>query len=236
MKDRVYLVDGRYFEQASRAFGKRRVFLPSVCCPSLPETTAYHPDMALCPVAPGKVVCAPEVYEAYRELLAPFGVTVLSGETRLRSDYPGDVAYNVLITEKCAFSRTDCTDSVVKKCLTEQGKTLISVAQGYACCSSRSFGNCLITADPSLLRGGEKAGLSVLPISAGHILLPGYDYGFIGGASGILESETVCFFGDLNTHPDGEKIRTFIEVRGFSVLDVPGMPLTDIGTVLCIEL
>ncbi len=236
MKERIYLVDRRYFDEVNWVLGQGRTLLPSVCHPTLPEETAFHPDMALCPVAPGKVVCAPEVFEAYCELLAPFRLEILCGETPLTSDYPGDIAYNVLITEYCAFSRTDCTDKVVKKCLKEQKKPLIFVPQGYSRCSALAFGNSVITADPTLCRAGKDADLAVLSISPGHIRLPGYDYGFIGGASGLLEEKTVCFFGDLNAHPDGEKIRRFIEMQGFSFLDIPGKPLTDIGTILCIEL
>ncbi|MBQ9914734.1 MAG: hypothetical protein IJO50_01185 [Clostridia bacterium] len=236
MKNRIYLVDGRYFDVVNQAFGRGRIFLPTVCHPALPEETAFHPDMALCPVAPGQVVCAPELFETYRELLAPFGIAVLCGETALGGDYPGDIAYNVLITEYCAFSRADCTDKVLKKCLKEQKKPLISVSQGYARCSTLSFGTSMITADPTLCGAGKEAGLTVLSISPGHILLPGYDYGFIGGASGLLDGKTICFFGGLDTHPEGVTIRKFIENQGFSVMDIPGKPLTDIGTVLCIEL
>ena len=235
MPDKVYIVDTRYFDEINHAFRNGRLFLGSVPCPSLPDETAYHPDMVLFPVAPGCVICAPEVYDAYHRILSPLGVQLVQGTKALGRDYPKDIAYNVLSTPSCAFARFQSTDPLITNLLDECGIRRYDVAQGYARCSSIAFENCLITADPSLAAAGKKAGLEILEITPGHIELPGYDYGFIGGASGIID-DSVAFFGDLSFHPDGDKIRQFIKNHGFSVQEIPGRMLCDIGTILCIEL
>jgi len=73
--------------------------------------------------------------------------------------------------------------------------------------------------------------VEVLTVREGHVLLPGFDTGFIGGASGRVGDE-IIFNGDLSAHPDFEKIRDFIQCRGLKVRYFPGLPLTDIGSII----
>ena len=47
----------------------------------------------------------------------------------------------------------------------------------------------------------------MLLISSGDIKLEGYDYGFIGGASGKISDNTVVFFGNAEMHPYYSSIR-----------------------------
>ncbi len=231
----IYVVDCRYCEAITGAFGEAGIFLPSVFCTSLSEPVSCHPDMVLYPAGDHTVVCAPSVFEQYERLLSPFGVNLVQGEKELKKDYPDDVAYNVLNVADCAFSLWEQVDSKIKEFLDEKNIRRLTVAQGYSRCSALAVGRTVITADPSIAESAGLAGLSVLKISPGHICLPGYDYGFIGGASGILSEKRVAFFGGLDTHPDGESIRQAVESEGFSCWDLPGQPLVDVGTILCIN-
>ena len=71
-----------------------------------------------------------------------------------------------------------------------------------------------------------------MQITPGEILLNGYGYGFIGGASAVLERErAVLFFGNVYKHPDGEKIVRFCEGKGYRVYYDKDTPLTDCGGV-----
>lgn len=236
MRDCVYIADARYYEEIRAVFGKVRTILPSVRHPKLCEPVCFHPDMALYPLFCGVAVCAPEVFDEYKNILSPFGIRLVQGKTKLNGRYPQDVAYNVLDTKKAIFSLVEKTDPTILELAREQNKTCVRVAQGYARCSTLAFGQAVISADPSVLKAAKDNGLSVLPIRPGHVILPGYDYGFIGGASGVFENNEVAFFGDLCLHPDGEAIRHFIHEQGFSVLEVLDWPLTDVGTILRIDL
>lgn len=236
MAERIYIVDNRYYDEAVAAFGRGRMLLPSVTCQSLDPPVSAHPDMVLFTPARGSVICASEVFDEYKRLLSPFGIQLVQGKSHLSRAYPSDVAYNVLNTAKGAFARFDKTDQTVTEALQAQNKKLFPVKQGYARCASVCFGNCLITADETIACSGKEAGLLVLAVSPGSVRLPGYDYGFLGGASGLLGEKTVAFFGDLSAHPDGEVIQKFITENGFFIADIPTMPLTDIGTIFCIEL
>ncbi|MBE7021898.1 MAG: hypothetical protein E7414_01600 [Ruminococcaceae bacterium] len=236
MADCLYIADNRYYEEIHKAFGTGRVILPSACCPSLSAPISCHPDMVLYPAGRGTVVCSPEVYAYYSGILSSYGVKLVQGKAHLGGCYPDDIAYNVLEAGSTAFALWEKTDAIVCEKAAQRGLQRVRVAQGYARCSSLAIGNGLISADPSICAAAEAAGLSVLAIRPGGICLPGYDYGFIGGASGVLENGSVAFFGDLSLHPEGERIRSFIKAQGAETKEICGKPLTDVGTILRIDL
>ncbi|MBR5236930.1 MAG: hypothetical protein IKW06_06145 [Clostridia bacterium] len=234
MRKQIYIVDGRYREDISRLLGKDGTVLPSVRCENLAEPVSYHPDMVLFQNDLGEVICEPTVYEAYSRLLSPFGIPLVQGKKRIFCDYPEDVAYNVLSTRGFAFARWDKTEEKIAEVLQQKGVQKIQVAQGYSRCGALAVDGGIITADPSISKAAEGVGLSVLTICPGHVMLPGYDYGFIGGAAGILEEKTVVFYGGLDTHPDGARIKDFILKQGYAVRDLPGRLLLDVGTIFAV--
>lgn len=236
MPDRIYIVDNRYYDTFCKTLGKGLTVLPSATCKSLDAPVSAHPDMVLFTAEKGEVICAKEVYEEYQKILSSFGIKLVQGAATLHRDYPNDVAYNVLSTPCGVFAKFESTDKQIIDLLEKNQIRKTSVRQGYARCSTLSFGKALISADSGIIKAGRAAGLSVLSITPGFVKLPGYDYGFIGGASGVLADDTVAFFGDLSLHPDGKKIRDFITEKGFFIKEVIGQPLTDIGTIFCIEL
>ena len=77
----------------------------------------------------------------------------------------------------------------------------------------------------------EEAGLNVLKVTPGHVLLPGYSEGFIGGTAGRVGDE-ILFNGDLSAHPDFGAIRDFIRERGLGLKYFDDCQLTDIGSVI----
>ena len=76
--------------------------------------------------------------------------------------------------------------------------------------------------------GAARENARVLLIEKGHIELPGFDYGFIGGASFVYEDK-VIFFGNIERHPDFENIKDFIEATEYELIYNNSIPLTDIG-------
>ncbi len=235
MRKRIYIVDQRYYEEALALFDKSCTVLPSVRCENLAEPVSFHPDMVLFQSTFGEVICEPTVYEGYSRLLSPFGIRLVQGKKQVFCDYPQDIAYNVLSVGGVAFARWDETEEKIAEALQNESVQKIQVGQGYSRCSALAVEGGIITADPSISKAAAGVGLSVLTICPGHVQLPGYDYGFIGGAAGILEEKTVAFFGGLDTHPDGAQIRDFILQRGFKVRELPGRPLMDVGTIFAID-
>ncbi len=229
----IVLVDARYIERFGPPLARLgHVALPSVPCSALPEPEAYHPDMTVFAAGAKTVIAEPTVFSRYRTLLGEKGIKVVQGETVLSRNYPSCVAYNVLTAGGYAFHKAGCTDPVVLAVLEEAGKTLLPTRQGYARCAACTAAGGLITADRAILRTAREAGLPVLPIRPGHVSLPGYDTGFLGGASGDDGQGTLLFAGNVALHPDHAAICAFLHTRGVTPVSLDDGPLTDVGSLL----
>ena len=159
--------------------------------------------------------------------------TVYTGDpARLGPDYPGDIIYNACSTGKFFIHNLKYTAPELLRAAKDRNLTTINVSQGYAKCSTVVVDeDSIITYDKGLAKTCLAAGVDVLTVTAGHVVLPGYDTGFIGGASGRI-GDTVYFNGDLTAHPDFESIVRFIEDRGLKVKWFEDWPLTDIGSII----
>ena len=179
-----------------------------------------HPDMFMCKMG----------VSDDSEIISYF----MQDETRLSPEYPEDIPFNAACTGKYFIHNLKYTAPVLLKRAEELGLEMVNVRQGYAKCSTVIVDeDSVITYDRGLGKACTEAGMNVLLITPGHILLPGYDTGFIGGASGRI-GDTVIFNGDLNAHPDSDRIIRFIEEKGLKIKWFPEWPLTDIGSIISI--
>jgi hypothetical protein len=150
----------------------------------------------------------------------------------LSPGYPSEAAFNAACTGRYFIHNLNCTDSFLLAEARRLGMIFVDVKQGYAKCSTVVVDeDSVITYDRGIVRRCTAAGMNVLQVSPGHVVLKGYGCGFIGGASGRI-GNTVFFNGDLPAHPDFRAIRDFIEERGISVKWFSDWPLTDIGTII----
>lgn len=187
-------------------------------CADLPSPVASHADMLV-----GVIDGRPVVTRAYyRENEALFsGCDPVVTDETYGERYPNDVLLNFIDTENAVVG--------YKKAVTKTvNKPVINVKQGYARCSTLICRDFAVSADKGILSALESLGYDTLQISPGNIVLPGYGYGFIGGAS-FADGDTVYFFGSLSHHPDGDKISAFIEKRNVKTVEFTGGPLTDYG-------
>ncbi len=203
------------------------------CISALPPSMRRHADLQLCHLGESFLLAAPEVYPYYKEKLSPYGFEILCGETRIGSTYPQDAAYNIARVGNVAFHNPEMTDPVALGFFKKHGITLIPVKQGYSKCAVLPVDtHTLITADGGIAKKAKDAGFTVLEIRPGGISLPGFSYGFLGGAAGKLAGDTVYITGSLHEHPDFEKILNFLQERGIKIREgrIP-IPM-DIGSVL----
>lgn len=192
----------------------------------------YHPDMQIARSG-GFAVCEPSGYEYYSGFIGTTKVTAVKGESVLTSNYPGDIAYNISEVGDYIFHSVGHTDAKVVKAAF--GKTFINVAQGYSGCSiCRIGGNAIITADISIHRAACAHGIDSLLISVGGIYLPGFDFGFIGGASFYFKN-TVYFFGRISSHPDYEKIKVFCDKHEKNICELSDGVLSDYGSLITLD-
>ena len=109
----------------------------------------------------------------------------------------------------------------------------ISSRQGYSRCSVCVVNdNAIITADEGICRSAEARGVDVLKIRPGYIDLPGFDYGFIGGASFKISDTKLAFTGRLDRHPDAERIIEFVSLHNVDIVYITDKPAFDIGGVI----
>ncbi len=193
-------------------------------CPELDGPVSTHADMLL-GVLDGRIVVTRSYFEENKELFSGCGVIIT--DEHHEKKYPSDVLFNFI----------DAGDTAVgyEKALTKAvNKPVVNVKQGYTRCSTLIFGKCAVSADAGILSALSASGYETLEISAGNIVLPGYGYGFIGGASFCADGE-VYFFGSLSYHPDGEKIRAFLYARGADIKELSPGPLTDHGGAVILD-
>lgn len=218
---------------ALRALGFSVRALP--CDSRLATPVRSHADMLMLPV--GKVVFTSSEYLSVAEdifkALESLGYEIVACKAEIRSDYPHDVAFDALVLKSAIIARLDSLPNEIKTYATAAGISLLDSKQGYAKCSAVSVGeSAIITADKNIARAAEAAGADVLLISAAPeaIRLDGYDYGFIGGASGVLE-DTVYFTGDISSHPDAERIAEFCKAHKKKIISLSSEPLNDVGGI-----
>ena len=172
-----------------------------------------HPDIRMCAVTGSQLI------------------TARPGE--LGRGYPACAAFCALCLDRYFVHNLKITNPRLLEAAKAAGKIPVDVRQGYARCSSAVVdGRSVITADPGIAAALVKLGdVDVLTVEPGHVLLLGFDYGFIGGASGRLGDELV-FSGDLSAHPDFRAIEAFADQRGVRLKYFPEFPLTDIGSII----
>lgn len=111
----------------------------------------------------------------------------------------------------------------------------VAVSQGYTKCAAFVVDDhSIVTADAGVSRAAKNAGMDVLDITPGHVALDGYEYGFIGGASFLIDNDTAAFTGTLDGHPDRERILTFLEEHGKRPVFLTEGPIFDIGGAISV--
>lgn len=197
---------------------------------------------------------------------------------KLRPEYPGNIIYNAVCTEKYFIHNLKYTDHELlafaaewkashsgfttyfteKACKFSADKLLyVDVPQGYTrCCLLPVDDTSFITSDIGIANALTSTGADVLVIEKGHIELPGFNYGFIGGCAGHImlpqlysnypcsidtsnspenaPRKAIIFNGNLPAHPDYDAIKNFITERNTDIIYFENYPLTDIGSILAL--
>ena len=212
-----------------------------ICLPPwsrLSPPVASHPDMLLFPIG-DRIIASSDYYSFAKnqidELIKRTNKRLVLTNETASADYPFDILFNALVLGNRIYGKLSHLSRSVLRTAEELGYAPSDTKQGYVKCSSLKVGErAVITADRGLADIFRKNGEDVLLISGGGILLPPYDYGFIGGASGLTDGE-VLFCGDLRTHPDYDRITLFCEKHGKRVLSLSDEPLLDVGSIFLFE-
>ena len=194
------------------------------------EKVSYHADMQVLKTKLRTYVLKGEGH--IKKTLLELGEAVT--ETAKPSEqYPQDVLCNGKIVGGILFCNKNTIDESIYNVCKNDGYKIINVSQGYTGCSICNVDdNSIITSDDTIAEKARLNGFDVLHICSGFIKLSGFDYGFIGGCSGKLSDGRIFFTGCLRNHPDGEKIRSFIESKDIQIIELTNGPLIDIGGIV----
>lgn len=205
----------------------------------LPSPLSKHVDMQMVNVCEGVFVYAPGTPIETLSSLKGLGFELIKGATFVKDYYPWDVAYNCAIVDKNSFLNPKYTDSTVLSMLAKCGIKVHPVKQGYAKCSTCILSKeAIITADSQIYGKAIETGLDSLLISPQkNIVLKGYNYGFIGGATGLISADELAFFGDFNTLADVNIIFEFLLKHCIKPISLTAGNLIDLGGLfpLCVS-
>lgn len=207
------------------------------CEPSstLYEAICGHPDILLHFTTNTKVIIHRGTSKEFEFKLSSLNFDVLRSQNSLTAKYPQDIILNGVNTEISFIHNLDNTDPTL---LNEvSNKLLINTKQGYTKCSTAVLNNeAFITSDNSIYKALTSNGWDVLLISPGNILLPGLNYGFIGGTCGMLNSNTIVFYGSLKFHPQYNEIMDFLNKYAITPFYLSDGPLIDRGSIFFIDI
>ncbi len=200
----------------------------------LPKYERGHADMRALHLGSKDIICYKEEEEIINELKSR-GFNPILTESKQEGDYPKSAGLNALVIGNIIVLNKKCADIRLLEYAQNNGFELIFTRQGYARCSSCIVSEkAVITADKSVYNA-LKDKLDVLLISEGNILLCDTKDGMIGGASFMIDKNTIFFCGDLTKHPDYINISNFLKKHSVKAVFPKNIPLTDIGSAVLLE-
>ena len=203
--------------------------------PRFDPRIASHPDMVIT-IVDNCIIIDDNADSSIFLQLDDLHVPYIRSSCVLGSKYPEDVAYNAVVTGQHLIHRLDSTNTLTLQHCRNRGKALVNVKQGYSKCSTVIVDdNHLISSDNGICQAvRDFTDIDILPVQPGFVELEGFDYGFLGGCSGLI-GDTLVFHGDLSKHPDFLRIKEFTEAAGKRLIYFTDFPLRDIGSILVLQ-
>ena len=197
------------------------------------QSIQSHPDIYFFQIGQNVLIHAPSVPRDMLEELEGHGVRLIAGESNPGCVYPQTAMYNVVRVGQLLFSNAKYIDLILVEKATELSLETVHVEQGYARCSVIPVGGrAMVTADLGIASTAERKGIDTLRISPGCVHLPGEASGFIGGACGVMPDDSLILLGDISFHPDADRIKDFLSIHNVELIDMPGLPLYDAGSLI----
>ncbi len=195
----------------------------------LHEGLKGHPDILIHQLPSGEVVCSRESLPLY-SLFMDFNFIPCENPI---GDYPYDIGLNGVRIKNYFVHNTKYTDPVLLNFYRENGYEIIDVKQGYTKCSTVVGDDFIITSDRTIY-SALKDRVDSLLIDHKQVKLKGFNYGFIGGASGFINGELV-FTGRLNNHSSEREVLEFLQSRNIKIRYLSNRPIEDYGSIIPME-
>lgn len=177
------------------------------------------------------VLVSKDIDETFLSELDRNNINYIKSYTSLMYKYPNDIILNALILDDYFIHNLKFTDKNLLE--SQKNKTLINVNQGYTKCSILPIRDKhIITSDNNIATTLSSHGFDVLLIPPGDIILPKLNYGFIGGTGGMINENTMAFFGELSNYSYGDEVYNFLYKLDVKPLSLRKGKLIDRGSLL----
>jgi len=196
-------------------------------------TICGHADIMVHKLCDKTIVAEPTVADYFKEKMPE--IEVLSGKTILKEKYPYDIAYNSARVGNNIICNKNFTDDTIIDFSNKNGINILNTKQGYAKCSICVISNeAVITSDKNIQSVLNKNGINVLMVDDSKIKLKSFEHGFIGGATGLLNKNTLAVNGNIELHTNYKEIVEFCEKYGVEVISLNNEEITDIGSIIIV--
>lgn len=190
-----------------------------------------HPDILVHPLPDGDLIVDRDNFDYYKEIFKD--KKIIPSHSSLSAKYPGDIHLNAFAFKNIFIHNLKHTDAVILDYYKNEGFDLVNIKQGYGKCS------CLVTQDFVITSDGGiyetlKDLIPIYKIDQGQIKLQNFNYGFIGGATGVL-GKKIFFTGDFSHHSSHEEILKIINKYDYEIEILSDDTIEDFGTIFFIK-
>ena len=198
---------------------------------TLYTTICGHGDIMVFNTKKGKIIAEPTVFDYFSKNL--INIEVVEGKSILNEKYPYDIAYNAALVGNHLICNEAYTDKVILDFANKNGIKIVNTKQGYAKCSICVVSDdAIITSDKNIQIAAEKNKIDVLMVDDKSIKLKGFEHGFIGGATGLLEKNILGVNGNINYHTDCNRIIDFCKSHKTEIVSLNNDEIEDIGSII----
>ena len=205
--------------------------------PSLPEAVNGHSDLLIFKFD-NKLVTRKSYYPTAKKkidlICQKSGCELILSDAEAGSTYPNDCGLCAAVSGRNIICRKISADAEILRLASDLGYNILNVPQGYSKCSCAVLPDgAIVTSDRGIATVTVKNGIDTLLISEGNVDLPGYSYGFLGGASGLC-GNILYFCGDLKSHLDHKAIEEFARKHNTECISLSDEKLYDVGSLIFI--
>ena len=165
--------------------------IETISVDDITDCTSSHPDMQFLHLGNTRALAAKQTYEYYKSKLPEFDITCVD---KVYSPYPNDSLLNVTIVGEFCFT-SKLQWGKLEAFIDAQP---IFINQGYSKCNICILNeNAIITSDRGIEREALKNGLRTYFLESNEIALDGYNNGFWGGSSGLVDRGRLLLNGNI---------------------------------------
>lgn len=186
-----------------------------------------HPDILVHPLHSGEIVVDRDNLDYYKEIFKD--KKVIPSHSSLSAKYPSDIHLNAFTFKKIFIHNLKHTDQVILYYYKRAGYELVNIKQGYTKCSCLVTEDFIITSDGGIYESLRDL-IPVYKIDHGQIKLQNFNYGFIGGATGVL-GKKIFFTGDFSHHSSHEEILKIISNYDYEIEILSDDTIEDFGSI-----